>query len=421
MKNNNLKRFFKIYVKNNLGVINLIGKTSGRILFLLLTSFFAYKLSVEDFADFAIFWSALRLLTFFSANNLYIIYFNKVRNSLIEDKRWPILVSSNMFFTSVLFSIISTVISFFIFDSLFITLSIFPTLLLFIIVRNLSEFSKSDNSLFLSIFIEDFLFYILFFIFGISSLFIFNSLEMIIIALFLSILITAVVCLVLFKNKFQIKITKYKLKLKDFSFDFFKLGLNYTFLRGNEFFSNFGVRYLGQIYFGDLFVSYAHIMYQFYNIFALITMSVISGLQSKITVKDTFMFNKVFIREMYFNILKTIAPFVLVTILVIAVFNFQILQLFFPKYIQYNYLLIKVSFTGLIFMIIQPLVFILIYNNKVFNIKTLNITQYGVMLMVYFLPVFFTNFIEQYWLLLCMTSFIIVQGFYAVLNYKTIK
>lgn len=420
-KNYRLKNFFRIYIKNNLGLINLLGKTTGRLLFLLLTSFFAYKLSVQDFAAFAIFWSTLRLLTFFSANNLYIIFFNKVRESLIDYKTWPIKVTNNIVFTALIFGVIATISSYFIFESLFIVVFIFPSLLLFILIRNLSEFSKSDNSLFLAIFIEDFLFYVLFFILGVSSLFISNSLEIIVIALFLSLFITAIVCLVLFKKKFQIKIKSYQLSLKDFSIDYFKLGLNYTFLRGNEFFSNFGVRYLGQIYFGDLFVSYAHIMYQFYNIFALITMSVISGLQSKITVNDIVKFNRIFVKEMYFKILKTVAPFIISAILLIILFNLQILQLFFPKYIQYSFLLIKVSLTGLIFMAIQPLVFILIYNNKVFNIKALNITQYVVMFFVYLIPLLFTNFIEEYWLLMCMTSFIVVQGFYAILNYKTIK
>lgn len=416
-----MKRFFKIYIKNNLGLINLFGKTSGRLLFLLLTSFFAYKLSVKDFADFAIFWSTLRLLTFFSSNNLYIIYFNKVRQSLLESKKWPINVSANILLTSLLFSFLSTILSFFIFESLFIILLIFPSLLLFILIRNLSEFSKADNSLALSIFIEDFLFYILFFAFGLIAVSINNSLEMIVLSLFLAILITAIFCVILFKVKFKLKIKSYKISISDFSLKHFKLGINYTFLRGNDFFSNFGVRYFGQIYFGDLFVSYAHIMYQFYNIFALITMSVISGLQSKITVSRTQKFNKVFVKKMYLKSLKTIIPFVLIGLIVILSFNAEILKLIFPKYTAYNQLLIKVAFTSLIFMLIQPIIFILIYNNKILNIKILNFSQYLVMALLYILPIFFSNLNEENWLVMCMISLIIVQGFFAVFNYKKIK
>ena len=416
-----MKKLFDTYIKHNLGLINLFGKAFGRLLFLLLTAFFAYKFSVEDFAAFAIFWASLRLFTFFSVNNLYIIYFNEVRENLIDYKKWPIKISSNIIFNAIIFSIISGVLSALLFDSIVITMLMIPSILLFIIIRNISEFSKADNSLNLYIFIEDFLFYFLFFVFGILAIFIEDNLTMIIIALLLTLLITAIAGLILFKRKFNLQINSFKIRYNHFSFTNFKLGVNYTFLRGNDFFSNFGVRYLGQIYFGDVFVAYTHIMYQFYNMVTLITIAVVSGFQSKITVKKTSTFNKLFIKETYFKILKTIAPFIATIIIVIVFFNLQILNLFFPKYIQYNNLLVKVSFTGLLYMFIQPLVFILIYNNKFFNIKALNITQYLAMFVVYLLPLVYSEFNEQYWLLTVMTTFIIIQGFFAILNYKKIR
>ncbi|MGB0879395.1 MAG: hypothetical protein ACPGTO_02385 [Polaribacter sp.] len=416
-----MKKLFDTYIKNNLGLINLFGKSFGRILFLLLTSFFAYKLSVEDFAAFAIFWSSLRLFTFFSVNNLYIIYFNEVRENLIDYKKWPIKISSNIIFNAIIFSVISVILSAIIFDNIVIIILMTPSILLFIIIRNISEFSKADNSLNLYIFIEDFLFYFLFFVFGVLAIFTANNLTTIIMALFLTLLITAIASLILFKRKFNFQIKKINIRYNHFSFTNFKLGVNYTFLRGNDFFSNFGVRYLGQIYFGDFFVAYTHIMYQFYNIFSLITIAVISGLQSKITVKNISNFHKTFVKSTYLKILKTIAPFIGVGIIIIVFFNSQILEWFFPKYVQYDELLVKVSFIGFIFMFIQPLVLILLYNNKFFNIKALNFTQYIVMFILYMLPFVFPKFNEQYWLLTVMTAFIIIQGFFAVLNYKKIR
>ncbi len=296
-----------------------------------------------------------------------------------------------------------------------------PSLLFFVIIRNISEFSKSDNSVYLSIFIEDFLFYFLFFITGVISVYLYNSLIGILIALFFTTFITAIISLVLFNRKFKLKTNTYRLKVKDFSFKILRLGINYTFLRGNEFLSSFGVRYFGQIYFGDIFVSYTHIMYQFYNVFTLITISVISGMQSKITVKKDITFNKYFVKNMYFKILKTISPFVFGAIIIIFFFNSEILNLFFPKYIQYNELLVKVSLTGLVFMVIQPLIFILIYNNKVYNIRLLNFVQYLGVIIVYIVPVVFLDFNEEYWLLILMTIFIIIQGVFSLLSYKKIK
>jgi|TARA_B110001450_G_C17660150_1_gene496834 hypothetical protein len=415
-----LKEIFNTYIKNNLGLINLFGKISGKFLFLLLTSFFAYKLSIRAFASFAIFWTAIRLFTFFSANNLYIIYFNQVRLSLLEEKKWPLEVSVNIIITFIVFGTISTITSYFLFKNAIITLMVFPILFLFLIIRNISEFSKSDNSVYLSIFIEDFLFYLLFFISGVVSIYILNSLIGIVIALLFSTFLTAIISIVLFKRKFNLSIKSFKFKFKYFSKKTFRLGVNYTFLRGNEFLSSFGVRYLGQIYFGDLFVSYAHIMYQFYNIFALITMSVISGLQSKITVTSSHKFNKFFIEASYSKILKTIFPFILTSILIVFFFNVQILNLVFPKYVQFSVLLVKVSMVSLLLVIIQPLVFILIYNNKMTNLRMLNSIQYFIISLVYLYPLYFPKVNEEYWLLLVMTISIVVQGLFSFKNYKQV-
>ncbi|MEP5338906.1 MAG: hypothetical protein ABJL44_18510 [Algibacter sp.] len=361
------------------------------------------------------------MFTFYAANNLYIIYFNKIRDSLTLDKKWPLKISSNIIITAIFFSLIITIVSVFIFDDVITTILIIPSLFLYIIIRNLSEFAKVDNSLFLSIFVEDVLFYVLFFVFSVVGVYVYNGFQIIVIALLLSLIITAVICLVLFKRKFNIKINTYKINIKDFSISDFKLGINYSFLRGNEVLSNFAVRYLGQIYFGDIFVAYAHIMYQFYNVFTLLTMSVISGFQSKITVKTQGELNKTFFNKMYLKIIKTISPFVLSVIIIIIIFNTQILTWFFPKYIEYNTLLVKVSFVGLLFLLIQPLVFILVYNNRFANIRALNFSQYFIMIVLYLLPIINKEFNQQNWLLVVMTSFMVVQGFYAILNYNKIR
>jgi len=416
-----LKKLFDKYLKDNLGLINLFGKAFGRGMFLLLTSFFAYKLSVEDFAGFAIFWTTLRMFTFYSANNLYIIYFNEVREYLIENQKWPITISSNILITAIFFGVLSFVLSTYIFDDIKISILIVLTLFCSIVIRNLSEFAKSDNSLLLSIFIEDFLLYVLFFVLGVIGIIIQPNLETIVYVVFISTLITMISCLVLFKKKFKLKITNYKISINHFSFKHFKLGVNYTILRGNEVLSNFAVRYLGKIYFGDLFVAYAHIMYQFYNVFTLLTMSVISGLQSKITIKIAKNFNKTFVREMYIKVLKTIAPFVLFMLLVIVIFKTQILMVFFPKYVAYDTLLVKVALVGLLFMLIQPLVFILVYNKKVTNIIMLNLAQYLVVFAVYLCPLIYPKIDQNYWFLMSMVSFILVQGIYSILKYRSVQ
>ncbi|MBT8376666.1 MAG: hypothetical protein KJO22_07345, partial [Bacteroidia bacterium] len=100
----------------NLGLINLFGKSFGRILYLILTAYLSFKLSVEDFAKFAIFWTSLRMFTFYGSNNLYIIYFNKVRTYLLDRKEWPRHVSSNILINSLFFIFIIAAASFLLFD-----------------------------------------------------------------------------------------------------------------------------------------------------------------------------------------------------------------------------------------------------------------------------------------------------------------
>jgi hypothetical protein len=201
----------------------------------------------------------------------------------------------------------------------------------------------------------------------------------------------------------------------------FKLGLNYTILRGNEVLSNFAVRYLGQIYYGDLFVGYAHIMYQFYNLFCLLSVAVVSGFQSKITIKSHEVLTREFFNKMYRKVLKTLLPFVVGLLIVVALLNNQILEWFFPKYASFGGLLIKVSLAGVFFAIVQPFIFIFIYNRLFHNIIRLNVIQYAIMLIMFSLPYFYPNFDEQYWLLLMMTLFVMIQGFFAVLNYNRIR
>lgn len=416
-----LKKIYYKYLSENLGLINLFGKSLGRILYLILVAYLSYKLSVEDFAKFAIFWSSLRMFTFYGTNNLNIIYFNKVRVHLIDEGRWCSKVSSNIILTSLFFCIVTLPLSLLIFDRIKETLILIACLVCAIVIRNISEFAKADNKLFLSIFIDDILFYVLFFILGVVGLIYTNDFDVLLYALLIASLVTSITAIILFIRKFHIKISCYKINLNDFSFEDFKLGMNYTFLRGNEVLSNFAVRYLGKIYFGDLFVAYAHIMYQFYNIFALLTVSVISGFQSKITVKTDSQFNKVFFNRSYTKIQKTILPFVSILLIVLFFTSENILLFLFPKYASFNMLLIKVGFAGMLFAIIQPFVFILVYNNRFTNIVNLNITQYLVMLLLFILPLIIVDFNQEVWFLLVIASLLMVQGTFAWLNYKKIK
>ena len=405
-------------LKQNLGLINLFGKSSGRLMYLIVLVYFNKELPVNVFADFAIFWTGLRLFTFYAANNIYIISFNSVRTSLLEQQMFPRHIMYNSLYTLLLFLVPISIISYFIFDSWLIAGCMALCVICNVFIRNLVEYAKADNNLYLSIFVDDFLFYFLFLFFGFGTLYLGDSLELVIYSMVLASVLAALAGVVLFAAKFRLKIKTIQPQLPGFDRNTFFLGLNYTFLRGNEVLSNFGVRYFGQIYFGDVFVSYVHIMYQFYNIIALLTIAVISGFQSKIVVSDLRHFTTKFISRTYSRLIKTILPFTVGVVVLIGVFRDLILTVFFPRYSDYADLLLLVCAAALTLSIIQPLVFIFIYNNKFSNLKTLNVFQYVMLLLLIALPWLYSGTAQNVWLILMMISLTLVQGLFALFNFR---
>jgi hypothetical protein len=155
-------------------------------------------------------------------------------------------------------------------------------------------------------------------------------------------------------------------------------------------------------------------MYQFYNVFLLIIISVISGLQSQITIQSNVSFDFQYVVNRYKNILKIVSPFTLCVIVIIYLFKEDILGIFFPKYLAYQELLLKVSLIGVLLMVVLPLVYIFIYNKKMKKLKTINVWQYFVMIIVFSIPLFIKNVDQQIWLLLSMSFFIFVQGIFSI-------
>lgn len=411
---------FFLSVKNrvygNLGLVNLFGKSVGKLLFLGLLAYLAYVMPVQDFADFAIFWATLRLFSFYGANNLYIIYFNKIRTSVINERKWPREVSSNILVTFLLFSLLLLPLSYIIFKEYSLAILLYISSFLFMLVRHLAEFSKINNNLFLSILIEDVLFNVLFFILCLFVLQFSNTIFSVVLATFLSLLLVVGIGILLFVKKFRMRIPLKLPGVGDFSRKDFLSGLNYSILRGHEVLSNFAVRYLGKIFYGSLFVAYSHVLFQFYNIFTILTISVVSGFQSKTTIKEDEEFDNTFIKKSYRMMIKPLLPFILVLVGALTFFGRQVLAVLFPKFVAYDYMLYWICIAGLIFALIQPFVFILIYNNKFKGIKRTNTAQYITLGIVLIAPIFGIH--QDVWLIALMSTFILLQGMLAFIFRK---
>jgi len=150
------------------------------------------------------------------------------------------------------------------------------------------------------------------------------------------------------------------------------------------------------------------VLYQFYNIFALISISVIAGFQSKITLTPTEPFTLKFIKKSYRMIAKSLLPFTILLLIIMVFFGKPMLNTLFPKYITYHYMLIWVSVAGLIYSIIQPFVFTLIYNTKFTNIRITNRIQYVILSLLLILPLAGIN--QDIWLFLLISVFTLIQG-----------
>jgi len=291
----------------------------------------------------------------------------------------------------------------------------------YLVIRYISEYSKINNNILLSIFIEDTLFYVTFFTFCITFLLLNNSLDIwdIQLLLCLTLFITMIIGVLLFKKKFSLK-TPIKIgDISKFSLKDFKEGLNYSFLKGGDVLNSFLIRYLGEIFFGSMFVAYTHILFQFYNIFNIITMSVISGFQSKIVLSNNQKLNFYNFKHYYKLIVKSLWPFSFLLSAVLILFRDQITGFLFPNYIQYSNLLVWVGLIGILLSIIQPYLYILIYNNTFSNIKKAIWTQYLTLILILALPLLGLQ--QNIWLFIMMTAFIIIQGIFGILQFKKMK
>ncbi|MEL6919164.1 MAG: hypothetical protein AAFO99_15720, partial [Bacteroidota bacterium] len=116
------------------------------------------------------------------------------------------------------------------------------------------------------------------------------------------------------------------------------------------------------------------------------------------------------------KMIKPLFTFILLLTLVLTVFGRQVLAVLFPKFVAYDYMLYWICIAGLIFALIQPFVFILIYNNKFKGIKRTNTAQYITLGIVLIAPIFGIH--QDVWLIALMSTFILLQGMLAFIFRK---
>ena len=266
-----------------------------------------------------------------------------------------------------------------------------------------------DNSVRLSIFLEDFILNLIIILFLFIAMTLHSSsFDSVVLAITSSLVIASLISLLAFKKKFNVSFSQIRILRSHLSYDDFKMGFRYTLLRSGEVIYNFAVRYLGKIFFGVLFVSYAHVMIQFFNIFSILTLAVISGLQSKIVLHRATHFTKKVVKKIYLSIIYILSPVIIVAALIFGVLNEDLIRWTFPKFEEFSHLLWWVAITGFIFSIFQPLIYIFIYNNKFPRINRFLIIQYLSLLILIVLPIFKLN--QNIWLFGIMIIFPLCQG-----------
>src|SRR5690606_4676709 len=200
------------------------------------------------------------------------------------------------------------------------------------IIRLLADFSRSDKSVFGSILIEDIAFTLVFILISIVTIKKADPIIVITISIVIAGLIGGLSSIFVFKKKFSInKKQIYGTKLK-LSFSQFKTDLGFSVIKGPTVFLMYAVRFFGFKFFGENMVAETHILIQLYNIFNLMSISIISGFQALIVLGEGTKLNLKKVSSLFKSIQFPSIYVSFGVLLVMFVYSQEILQIIAPNF-----------------------------------------------------------------------------------------
>lgn len=391
MKINNITREAK-KLFNNKGIKNLSMKALVKGCFFLFNLHIINTFSISEIANFAIFYTSARFLSFFGVDSMHIMHFSKVRDIYLEkNENIDVIdqIKTHLFVSHLLLLIIS----FFIFDDIEILISANIVAFVFSAIRLLTDFSRVNNTIRASIIIEDLLFtfgYIL-----LSVLFLYSFGDIVFsVTLAISICGLFVISYALYHFKKHLNINFLSFEKFNFSILKFWFFNKFTLLRGITVFVLYLSRQFGDYYYGERMVAETHLLLIFFNIFTLISISIIGAFQNEIVLQKDAVFNRKVFLKIYKKITLPVLYFVLSFAALLIFFSKEVLLIIAPKYAHLKTQFIYMVLLVILYFIVNPIFYFFYMNNKIINFKSFIIQGYLFLIIV----VVSGMVIENYWI-----------------------
>ena len=402
----------------NPGTINLASKLGSKGAFLVFNFYLINVLSVEDLAKFALFWATLRILTFFGVNSMNITRFNEVREQLLGNQ------PQNGLFVEILFSVlINHVVLYLITLLLFQDFALISmaniAALAFSLIRLLADYSRFDGKVSGSIWIEDVFFTINFIALSLVFMVLMEPKAAVTLAIVISGVCGILCSFVVFRKKLAASGTRFQLmyalpKARDILFN-----TEFTILKGFTDFTMYAFRYFGMLFYGSQMVAETHILIQQYNIFSLVSISIISGFQSKIVLTEDQKITKNWLISTYKTIQNPTLFVAALVLLLIFVFAKEVLMLIAPEFSYLVFELRMTLFLITLFFLFNPLFYLFFMNKRVVYRRRITLALYVVLAVMVSLGELIENW--RIWFFSLLGLLVMFPFIFSVFNLFSLK
>ena len=390
MNNKVVSLLVKLY--KNKGIQNLSMKSLVKGSFFLFNLYIINSLSISEVANFALFYTTARFFSFFGTDSMHITYFAEIREmhlgikenkDILDRIKTHLLVSHLLLFG----------LSIFIFSDFKWIISVNIVALALSAIRLLSDFSRVNNKIWMSIIIEDVLFTLGFIFFSVIFIRFFDSIVFsVTLAISICGLLTILYALSYFKKHLGINF----LTLGKFDFDISRFWFlnRYTIIKGITVFVLYLSRQFGNHFYGEKMVAETQLLIIFINIFTLISTSIVAAFQNEIVLHGNEVLDKKKFLSTYKKLTIPILYFVFVICGLLMVFPREFLLMVAPRFayleIQFTFAILLV----LLYFLVNPIFYFFYMNKRVSNFNSIIIIDYILLIII----VISGSIIENYWI-----------------------
>jgi hypothetical protein len=396
-----------VRLSNNKGIQNLSMKALIKGSFFIFNLYIINTLPIGEIANFALFFTSARFLSFFGSDSMHITHFAEIRDMHLELKLNNDVIDkikTHLFVSHGLLFLISIVI----FNEVKFIVCVNIVAIALTAIRLLADYSRINNTIWKSILIED-LFFTLGFIF--FSVVFMQYFDDVILSVTLAVSIcgtfTIVYSLLYFKRQLGINflsLGKFKFNLSKFWF-FNK----FTLLKGITVFVLYLSRQFGDYYYGEKMVAETHLLIIFINVFTLVSTSIIGAFQNEIVLHNDEVLNRKKFLEIYKKLTLPILYFVFLFGALLMIFAEDFLLLIAPNFAYLKQQFIYTILLVLLYFIVNPIFYFFYMNKRVNNFRSFIITDYLILIAVVISGLVIENYWTWFFALISILIFIPVQ------------